>query len=189
MIGLTGGIGSGKSVVARILAIKGYRVVDTDRLAKEIMDTSDTVKTRIATEIDAACISGGIIDRRHLAEIVFADATMLSVLNDIVHGMVRERLVDMAAAAKEPFFVETAIFGSSGLWRLCGGELRVEAPEELRIERVVRRNGLDPSAVRARIESQRHESELPAGAPPVQIILNDGTTPLLPQINAYITNL
>ncbi len=189
MIGLTGGIGSGKSVVSRILAIKGYNVVDTDRLAKEIMDSSDSVKTRITAEIDPACVTAGRIDRRRLAEIVFADSTMLAVLNNIVHGMVRERLMEMAEESGAPFFVETAIFRSSGLWRMCRSELRVTAPEELRIERVARRNGLDAAAVRARMEAQQNECELPEDAPPVNIIVNDGIIPLLPQINTYISKI
>ncbi len=189
MIGLTGGIGSGKSVVSRILAIKGYNVVDTDRLAKEIMDSSDSVKTRITAEIDPACVTAGRIDPRRLADIVFADSTMLAVLNNIVHGMVRERLMEMAEESGAPFFVETAIFRSSGLWRMCRSELRVTAPEELRIERVARRNGLDAAAVRARMEAQQNECELPEDAPPVNIIVNDGIIPLLPQINTYISKI
>lgn len=189
MTGLTGGIGSGKSVVAHVLTIKGYEVVDSDTLARRLMDESAVVKDRIAAEIDTSCVRDGLIDRRRLADIVFSDVRRLAVLNDIVHGLVRERLAEIAAHATKPFFVETAIFGSSGLWRLCSAELRVTAPEELRVERVMRRNGLSADAVRARIAAQRTETLLGDEAPPLFIIENDGHTAVLPQVDTFLATL
>lgn len=189
MIGLTGGIGSGKSVVARVLAVRGYKVVDTDGLARRLMDESDSVKRRIAAEIDDACIVDGRIDRRRLAGVVFADSSRLAILNDIVHGIVRAELEAMAARATSFFFVETAIFASSGLWRMCAAELRVDAPEELRVARVMRRSGITADEVRARIAAQQSEAKLPPGSPPVTVITNDGKHPILPQLDAFLARL
>ena len=121
LIAVTGGIGAGKSVVCRVLRAMGYPVFDCDSEAKALMDADCDIKRRIAIEIDESAVCGGSIDRRRLAEIVFADAEKLEILNSIVHGAVRQRIAEWAQTlAGRLLFVETAILFQSGLNYLNG---------------------------------------------------------------------
>ena len=89
IIGVTGGIGSGKSVVCRFLRILGYSVYDSDERAKMLMDSSASIKSALVAEFGADVCIDGVWDRRRLAEIVFADAMALNRLNAIVHPAVK----------------------------------------------------------------------------------------------------
>ena len=89
IIGVTGGIGSGKSVVCRFLHILGYSVYDSDERAKVLMDSSASIKSALVAEFGADVCIDGVLDRRRLAEIVFADAMALNRLNAIVHPAVK----------------------------------------------------------------------------------------------------
>lgn len=131
LIAICGGIGSGKSVVCRIVAAMGHEVYDCDSRAKEIMDCSAEIKNAIACRVHREAIApDGSIDRRRLGEIVFSDAEALARLNSIVHAAVRE---DLALwAARRPgklLFVETAILYQSGLDAMVDEVWDVEAPQ------------------------------------------------------------
>ena len=187
LIAITGGIGSGKSVVSRILHILGYPVYDCDSRAKALMDADCEIKRRLIEEIDESAVADGIIDRRRIAAIVFEDAEKLSVLNAIVHGAVKEDIARWVGEQDSDFtFVETAILYESGLNTMVDAEWRVESPLELRIDRTMRRNNLSRAQVESRIAAQRIEA--PADAPPLRMftILNDEKNALLPQIEELI---
>ena len=190
LIAITGGIGSGKSVVCRILRTLGYPVYDCDSRAKALMDADDTIKRRLTEEIDSLCVVDGAIDRRRLAAVVFEDAEKLALLNSMVHSAVRD---DIAAWVGEQerniTFVETAILYESGLNTMVDAEWRVESPLELRIARTMKRSAMSRSEVEKRIAAQNIDA--PAGVIPVRRfdIYNDETQALLPQIEALITTL
>ena len=180
---ISGGIGCGKSVVARIVSVLGYPVYDCDSRARALMDSDSAIKARIAREVCADAITAdGSIDRKALAAAVFADENKLVKLNDIVHGAVKQDLLRWRdAVGDSDAFVETAILYESGLDRMVDRVGLVTAPEDLRIRRVMRRNGLDAAEVRARIEAQAR-TKVPEPHRNVITIVNDGVTPLLPQI-------
>lgn len=182
LIAIAGGIGCGKSVVSRILSALGYRVYDSDSRAKKLMDNDDTIKQAIAREISPDTItSSGQIDRKLLAAIVFADKEKLQRLNSIVHGAVKR---DIAAWRErhpvEPLWVESAIIYESGISEMVDEVWEVTAPEEICVDRVVKRNGISPEEVRMRIDAQA----VPVASPHERVftILNDGVQPLLPQV-------
>lgn len=179
IIAITGGIGAGKSVVSRILATLGYTVYDCDSRAKTLMDSSDAIKSRIAAEIAAEAVVDGIIRRDVLAAIVFSDPALLQRLNDIVHRHVRH---DIALESNRTplLFIETAILYESGLDRMVDSVWEVTAPEEIRVSRIVSRNGCSAAEARARIESQRRSSDRCHHS--VHTIVNDGIEPLLPRV-------
>ncbi|MCI9606879.1 MAG: dephospho-CoA kinase [Muribaculaceae bacterium] len=188
LIALTGGIGCGKSVVARILGILGYEVYDCDSRAKALMDADSCIKTQIReTLCDKAVDANGNIDRRLLAEIVFSDQRKLEVLNGIVHSAVRKDLLNWHCGDK-PAFVETAILYQSGLDRIVDAVWDVAAPPELRIERVMARNGLSRRQVIDRIEAQ-DSFEVLSPHPVVCSILNDGVMPVLPQVLSLLSSV
>ncbi len=187
LIAVTGGIGCGKSVVCRILRTRGYRVVDTDTLARTIMDSDSDIKRRLCTEINSRAVRpDGTIDRKLIASVVFADAHKLGCLNSIVHGAVRKSLSDMVADCARVLFVETAIMFQSGLNEIVDAELQIECPLETRIVRVMQRNALTREEVMARIEAQAYEPGSAVRRPPVQRVLNDGFTPVLRQIDGAL---
>lgn len=189
IIALTGGIGAGKSTVAHVLRAWGYLVYDCDSRAKKIMDENDDIKQRIATEIATEAIVDGRIDRSRLSKIVFADSEKLRRLNTIVHRAVRDNIRRWAASVRDRkvVFVESAILYSSGLYAEVDGELRVVAPDETRIARVIRRNGLTRSHIEARIASQQPDENPEIPLADVHMIINDDRQPVLPQLVAYLT--
>lgn len=191
LIAITGGIGSGKSVVSRILDAMGYPVYDCDSRAREIMDNNDDIKQAIADNIAPACIKNGEIDRKELSATVFSSPEKLEILNGIVHGAVRDHLAlwHSSEHQADPIcFVETAILYQSGLDAMVDEVWHVDAPREVRVERVMKRNGLSRDEVLARIESQ--DSFIPTSVhPATKLIDNDGDTAILPQIERMISQV
>lgn len=182
MILISGGIGSGKSVVSRILRANGFEVYDSDLEARWLMDSSDEIKNRLCVEIAADAVDArGNINRPRVAEVVFADASKLAALNSIVHTAVRAD-IRRRMERNSRLFVETAIPVSSGLVDFADEVWQVEAPEDLRVRRVMARNNTTAEAVRARIEAQRAEA-----VPGARVILNDGRHPLLATVLELIS--
>lgn len=185
IIAITGGIGSGKSVVSRVVASMGFPVYDCDSRARRLQDSDPQMRRRIAEEITPEALNpDGSLNRAALGRCVFADPDKLLRLNQIVHGAVAADLRAEIARSKSPlFFVETAILYESGFDSMVDAIWEVSAPEELRISRVMARNGLSAAEVKARIDAQR-----PSGANPSHyLIINDGETPVLPQILYELT--
>ncbi len=185
VIAITGGIGSGKSVVSRVVASMGFPVYDCDSRARRLQDSDPEMRRRIAEEVTPEALNpDGTLNRAALGQCVFANPDKLLRLNEIVHGAVAADLRAEIARFRGPlFFVETAILYESGFDRLVDAIWEVTAPEELRISRVMARNGLSAAEVKARIDAQR-----PAGVNPSHyLIINDGETPVLPQILYELT--
>lgn len=156
-IGLTGGIGSGKSQAARRLAELGAVVVDADAIAREIVRPGQPALAEIRAEFGAAVIAAdGGLDRAALAGIVFADADRLAALNAITHPRIAARTAELIAAAPAgavvvydmPLLVEN---GLTDGWDLV---VVVDAPDEVRRDRLVRLRGMDPADADARMAAQ-----------------------------------
>jgi dephospho-CoA kinase len=160
-IGLTGGIGSGKSTVAALLAERGARVVDADRIAREVVAAGTPGLAAVVAEFGPGVVApDGSLDRPALAAVVFADPAARARLDGIVHPLVRARAAEAIAAAPAdavvvqdvPLLVET---GQAGSYDLV---LVVEAAEEVRVQRLVQR-GLSAEDARARIASQATDAQ------------------------------
>ena len=182
VIALTGGIGSGKSVVSSILRIMGYVVYDCDSQAKKVMDSSEKIKRGLLDAFGYDCVDkDGLINRKYLGKVVFDNPKALSTLNGIVHPEVRKDLQEWTRIKKEErnsyVFVETAILKESNLKDMIDLEWNVYAPIGLRIQRVMKRNNLSEVDVRARIKSQSSTDDMTEFS-----IINDGVTAILPQI-------
>ena len=186
VIAITGGIGSGKSVVSNILRAIGYPVYDCDSRAKALMDSNEKIKHRLRQEIDKSVVdASGSIDRKQLSKIVFNDAVKLTKLNSIVHQYVREDIaISVLKTDSRYFFIETAILYQSGIDQMVDAVWEITAPEEIRIQRVMKRNNCTAEDVIARINSQTFTPETPH--PATFNIINDNSQPVLPQIEALI---
>ena len=184
LIAITGGIGSGKSVVAHVLQVMGYGVYDCDSRAKGLMTTDEEVKRQLVETFGSDVYqSDGSINREHLSSVAFGNADALSALNAIVHPATArdlQRWAGVQCAHGAPIaFVETALLRTSGLDRVVNQVWHVTAPDEVRISRVMARNGFSREQVEARIASQRIEDSVATGE---RIIINDDAHAALPQI-------
>lgn len=198
VVGITGGIGSGKSVVSRLLRCNGYEVYDCDFEARRLMDGSAKLKRDMADNLGVECIvSDGSIDRPAVARIVFADKDKLLWLNSQVHSMVRDdilsRIKDAEANSAHTdsdhiFFIESAILNTGGITPFCNQVWLVEAPMIVRVNRVVGRDGFLSSDVEARINAQCAEFD-DFGGNPVKVIRNDDSDSLILQIETLINSI
>lgn len=188
VIAIAGGIGSGKSVVSKIISALGYHVYDCDIEAKRIMDNSPEIKSFIRDNIcEEAILKDGSINRTILGEVVFKSPHKLELLNAVVHDVVKTDLQDWARD-KSLAFVESAILYQSGIDKLVDMVWEVTAPEEIRLARVIKRNNLSAEQVRDRIKSQ--DRFIVTDKHPATIIIdNDGMNPVLPVILNLLSNL
>lgn len=187
-IGLTGGIGAGKSVVSRVLRTQGYAVYDCDSRAKSLMVESAQLNAELMGRFGRECISPKEINRQMLASKIFADDESREWLEKKVHAAVHEDVLRWASMQSGPCFVEAAIMSRSGLAESAERIWVVEAPEEVRLNRAMARDGVRAEQVRARMAAQQRElAALPHRK--VEIIVNDGEAPLLPQIEALTASL
>lgn len=186
LIGITGGIGCGKSYISRILRSLGYEVYDCDLEAKRMMDADHATVEAIVSHFGESIVSSGHIDRGALAKRVFANDADRLWLNSLVHGKVRQSLGEWCRLRQQQniLFVESAILATSELMKYCDSVWLVTAPLETRILRVNARNGWRRDEILGRIKSQETESDLLqkyAADNDMKIveIVNDGNTPLL----------
>jgi len=155
MIGLTGGIGTGKSVVAKVFATLGIPVFNADEAAKRIMQTSPEIKIKLIEQFGTNIYNESGLDKEKLASIVFNDPYQLQLLNAIVHPVTIQAAKDWAAKQNSPYVIKEAalIFESAaadGLFKVIG----VTAPMSLRIQRVMQRDGVSKEQVEARMQHQ-----------------------------------
>lgn len=184
LIAITGGIGSGKSVVSRLVEVAGHEVYDCDSRAKSLMtDDAQVRKQLIEAFGKETYLDDGFLNRAHLSSVAFSDPNALSRLNGIVHPAT---LADMNRWAEEQAargatmaFVETALLRTAGLDRAVDDVWHVTAPVQVRIDRVIARSGLTADQVRERMASQQAEETIVPGE---QVIVNDNVSALLPQV-------
>lgn len=155
-VGLTGGIGSGKSTVAQLFAMLGVAIYDSDARAKELMRTRGDIRASIIALLGEQSYQGGDINRAYIASQVFSKAELLRGLNAIVHPAVGEDFERWALEQSSPYVImESAILFQSGLDKMVDKTIVVTSPEQLRIERVCRRDNVTPEQVMARINNQQ----------------------------------
>jgi dephospho-CoA kinase len=154
-VGLTGGIGAGKSAVASIFAELGAFVVDTDAIAREVVAPNSDGLREIARAWPRA-VRGGVLDRATLADIVFSDAAARERLNALLHPHIRRVALERETRARPGQLVVHVVplLFETGYDRLVDKSVLVVAPLEQRISRVVERDRLDEARVRARMAAQ-----------------------------------
>jgi dephospho-CoA kinase len=177
VIGLTGGMGAGKSTVARLFAERGAHVVDADAIAREVVEPGEPALAAIAEEFgDEVLTADGALDRAAMAGIVFDDPERLRALEAITHPAIRRRIEARLAAHADvgddrivvldhPLLVET------GLAEDLAVVVVVTAPEDVRVARLAAGRGIDPADARARMRNQADDEQRRAAA--THVIVND----------------
>ena len=187
IIGITGGIGSGKSTIARALAARGFAVYDCDREAKRIIAENKDVQQQIIALLGEEAFVNGVYNTAYVAQRVFAEPELLERLNQIVHPAVKADIIrhsPLSGSAASPLinppflFLESAILYESGLDSLCDKIFVVDAPEEIRIARTIARDYHGDASpeninkVRARIRAQHDQSTIKR---PCRVTINQST--------------
>jgi dephospho-CoA kinase len=188
-VGLSGGVGSGKSTVATMLADHGAVVIDADTIAREVVEPGTPGFDAVVSRFGAEVVAQGRLDRAALARIVFSDEQARADLNAIVHPLVGQRSDELAAAAPPgavvvydvPLLVESGLAGRYDLVVI------VLASERVRLARLAAR-GMDEADARSRIAAQAGDEQRVAAADVV--IQNDGTVDeLVDQVTALWSRL
>jgi dephospho-CoA kinase len=186
LIGLTGGIGAGKSVVADRLAVLGAVLVDADVVARDVVEPGTEGLRAVATAFGPEVLrADGALDRPALAARVFGDPEARRVLELIIHPLVRTRTAELIAAARPDAVVvnDVPLLVETGLAPAYHLVLVVDADERLRVGRLVRDRGMTPAEAHARIRAQAHHDARAAAAD--VLLVNDGTKPeLLARVDA-----
>lgn len=159
VIGITGGIASGKSTASKYIADKGYRVFDADAVSRALTQSGGAALSPIAEAFGANFIKDGALDRELMSREVFSDASKRKVLENIIHPLVISACKqDMLACADEQlFFLDVPLLFESGMDTLCDEVWLVSAPQRDRIARLQKRNAMTADEAKKRIRSQMPE--------------------------------
>lgn len=159
-LGVTGGIGSGKTTVCKVFKALGIPVFSTDPEAREIMNSDPEIRGKINYLTGKDLYSGGSLDRQELASLIFNDSSLLEKVNSIVHPAVSANFMKWVKLQTAPYVImEAAILFESGASKFMDKIASVVAPEEERINRVIMRNNLTRQQVIDRIRNQKTDEE------------------------------
>lgn len=181
-VGITGGIGVGKSLVCRIFKVLGIPVFNADAVAKTIMEDDAALRSALVAAFgENSYGSDGKLDRGYLAKTVFNDEKKLKQLNALVHPAVIRAGEEWAALQSSPYTIkEAALLFESGSYKLLDYSVLVTAPETLRIARVMTRDSVSEEQVRSRMAKQLpDEQKIPLAD---FVVVNDGSQSLIQQV-------
>lgn len=188
IVGITGGIGSGKSVVSRLLNMLGYPVYDSDSKAKRLNDTDEEVKRALTLAFGSDLYENGLLNRPKLASLIFQSDSNRQLVNAIIHPAVKRDFLRWAEAQNSDIvFLEAAILYESGFDAFMNKVVAVAAPEQVRIQRAMQRDNATEQQIVNRLRAQMSQDVLESKAD--FVVVNDGIQPLLPQIEALAVQL
>jgi dephospho-CoA kinase len=161
VIGLTGGIASGKSTVSAYLAQKGVKIIDADGISRDLSVQGKPGYEAIVREFGNGFLNAdGSINRRELGKLVFSDAAMLAKLEGLLHPLIEKEILNEMEGAAGPVVIDAPLLHKAGLDKLCSEVWVVTAPDDKRIGRILARDGITEREARERIQSQIPQAEL-----------------------------
>ncbi|HEY5408885.1 MAG TPA: dephospho-CoA kinase [Ginsengibacter sp.] len=182
-IGLTGGIGSGKSTVAQIFEVLGIPVYYADAASKRLMNENDELKHKIKSAFGEETYTNGVLNRKYLSDIVFKDAEKINLLNSLVHPVTIKDAAQWMQKQTTPYVIkEAALIFESSSNKDLDYVIGVKSPAELRIKRTMARDNISLAQVQARIDRQMNEEEKINLCN--YVIVNDEHQMLIPQVLA-----
>ncbi len=182
IVGLTGGIGSGKSTVSELFQVYGIPVYDSDSQSKLLCETDSELIIGLKKLFgDEVYLQNGRLNRPLMAKVIFNDKSLLQASNNLIHPAVSKDFTSWTLKQTAPFVVqETAILFEAGLEKRYDAILCVTAPEELRIQRACSRSSQEKEAILDRMRNQLPEEERVRRSD--YVLINDEQTPLIPQL-------
>ncbi|NLZ73268.1 MAG: dephospho-CoA kinase [Bacteroidales bacterium] len=187
-IGLTGGIGSGKSVVARILSGLGVPVYDSDSEAKRLTLKDNSIREQLIALLGSEIFYNGSFNKQLLSSYLFSSAENAQRVNDIIHPCVKKDFkLWVEQQDRDILAIESAILIEAGFRMEVDYLVLVYAPVELRIERTMARDNLSRQAVESKLSRQLSDEEKKKQAD--FIIINDGVEPLIPQVYSLLEEI
>ena len=180
-LGVTGGIGSGKTTVCRIFRVLGVPVFVADNVARDLMSSDDEIRTHLNRIAGKDLYLSGSLDRKELARLIFNRPDLLRKVNETVHPSVLRQFDNWATAAESPYVImESAILFEAGADSLVDRVATISAPVEERIARVMGRNDLSREEVIGRINNQLEDEEREEQS--YYIINNSDNEMIIPEI-------
>jgi dephospho-CoA kinase len=181
-VGITGGIGSGKSLVCRIFSTLGIPVYTADKRASEIMETNEEVREALVRLLGKEVYTGKMLNRKVMSALIFNRTQYLQGVNEIVHPAVLSDFQEWKMMQEETPYVihEAAILFESGAYTFMDVVMTVYAPVKIRIRRIMERDGLTMEEIKARMRQQWNEKQRQEKADVV--IRNDEKQLILPHI-------
>ncbi|MBM3415258.1 MAG: dephospho-CoA kinase [Bacteroidetes bacterium] len=180
-IGLTGGIGSGKSIVAKIFETFGIPVYYADDAAKKLMNTDAGLKASIMEHFGEAAYENGELNRKYLASVVFSNKEKLELLNSLTHPVTIRDAGEWMQKQNAPYIIkEAALLFESGAEAHLDKVIGVYAPQELRVKRVMKRDGISAEEVMKRISRQMDEEKKMKKC--AHVIINNEQELVIPQV-------
>lgn len=160
-IGITGGIGSGKSSVCKVFKVLGVPVFEADVVAKKLIESDPEIRNGLINLFGADIYSpNGRLDRKKLAGLIFNNDIQLQKVNELVHPAVRANFLNWVEEQNAPYVIhEAAILFESGFYKIMDHTILVSAPEQERIDRVSRRDKVTEDQVRERMQKQWPDAE------------------------------
>lgn len=188
-LGITGGIGSGKSIVSKLLETMGVPVYISDVEAKRLMHSDAVIRRGLISLLGESVYEGDCLNKELLASYIFTDKAHLQAVNALVHPQVKKdfRLWAERHSGYPLLGIESAILIEAGFADEVDAVLMVYAPKEIRVERAMKRDSTDRESVERRMENQMSDEEKRELAD--YVILNDEHSPLIPQVLKTITSL
>lgn len=182
-IGITGGIGSGKSLVSSLFALNGIPVYNADLEARRIMENNADIHQGLVTIFGAAALVNAKPDRKYISSVVFHDSAKLQALNELVHPFVLNDFIRWEKEQDAPYTLrEAAILFETGIWKQLDHTILVDAPESLRMQRVMLRDGRNENEIQLIFARQWSSEKKRTLA--WRIIENDDHQLVIPQVNA-----
>ncbi|MBL0046204.1 MAG: dephospho-CoA kinase [Flavobacteriales bacterium] len=182
-VGLTGGIGSGKSTVARVFGVLGIPVFNADDESKRLLGENESLKQAVITAFGESLYPNGDLDRAALASIVFGNPEALARLNAIAHPALRKRFSQWVDQQRSPYvLLEAALLVDTGWYKSLDQLIVVSAPEEERTKRVMARDGISAEQVQLRMRNQISDEQRSHVAN--MVIENNGKEMIIPQVLA-----
>lgn len=181
-VGVTGGIGSGKTLVCEVFKRLGIPVYNADNEAKNILNSNTEVRKSIENYFGQDIYQNNSLNKKKLAEIIFKNQEAIQKINSIVHPVVRQNFIDWCKQYEDKTYVieEAAILFESGAYKELDYTITVFAPEQIRIQRVMVRDKATIEDVKNRMQNQMNDDERVKLAN--FTIINDGTRMIIPQI-------
>ncbi|MBL7937310.1 MAG: dephospho-CoA kinase [Bacteroidia bacterium] len=189
IIGLTGGIGSGKTIVSKIFETMGCAIYNSDDRAKALYFNPITKRAIIELLGNEAYLNANEINKSYISTKVFSNTNLLHQLNAIIHPAVKEDFIQFKNKLTSGTIIikESALLFETGIYKDLDYCILVTAPLELKIERALKRNSISKTDLEKRIQAQwTDEQKIPLAH---AVIINDNITPLIPQVTSIIKNL